>query len=156
VPTGADLATKRELVKELYDAMHEVYPFPDDTRIFLREWPLDSVSQNGLLGSGPTRPVFIIHVPKDGNLDAKRTTVKKINAAVTKAYQLPNAERQDLQAPGHGYFAVFLHEHSLDTMRARSARPGDSDHGPRAVGPVARCQPDRFNANLAAWQRQSP
>jgi hypothetical protein len=106
VPTGADLATKRELVKELYDAMHEVYPFPDDTRIFLREWPLDSVSQNGLLGSGPTRPVFIIHVPKDGNLDAKRTTVKKINAAVTKAYQLPNAERQDLQAPGHGYFAV--------------------------------------------------
>ena len=116
VPTGADLATKRELVKELYDAMYEVYPFPDDTRIFMREWTLDSVSQNGLLGSGPARPVFIIHVPKDGNLVAKRTMLKKINAAVTKAYQLPDAERQDLQAAGHGYFALFLHEHSLDTV----------------------------------------
>ena len=35
VPTDADPTTKRELVKAMYDAMHEVYPFPDDTRIFL-------------------------------------------------------------------------------------------------------------------------
>jgi hypothetical protein len=103
VPTGADLSTKRELVKELYDAMREAYPFPDDTRIFLREWPLDSVSQNGLLGSEPARPVFVIHIPKDGNLDAKRTMLKKIDTAVTKVYQLPD-------------FAVFLHEHSLETV----------------------------------------
>jgi hypothetical protein len=53
VPVEADLSKKRELVKALYDALHEAYPFPDDHRIFLREWPLDSVSQNGLLGSEP-------------------------------------------------------------------------------------------------------
>jgi hypothetical protein len=40
VPTGAERTTKERLVKALYDAMHEAYPFPDDTRIFLREWPL--------------------------------------------------------------------------------------------------------------------
>jgi phenylpyruvate tautomerase PptA (4-oxalocrotonate tautomerase family) len=103
LPAGGDLETKRKLVKQMYDAMYEVYPFPDDTRIFLREWPLDSVSQNGLLGSEPARPVFVVHVPRDGNIDAKRKMLKKINAAVSDAYHLPE-------------FATFLHEHSLDTV----------------------------------------
>jgi hypothetical protein len=91
VPTGVDLSRKRELVKAIYEAMHEVYPFPDDTRIFLREWPLDSVSQNGLLGSEPARPVFVVHVPQG----------TKINKAVADAYRLPD-------------FMTFLHEHPLD------------------------------------------
>jgi len=103
VPTGADLTTKRELVKALYEALHEVWPFPDDTRIFLREWPLDSVSQNGLLGSEPVRPVFIMHVPQDANVDAKRTMLKKVNAAVAEAYHVPD-------------FVTFMHEHPLDRV----------------------------------------
>jgi hypothetical protein len=103
VPAGADPGTKKTLVKAMYDAMHEAYPFPDDTRIFLREWPLDSVSQNGLLGSEPARPVFITHIPQGGDPDAKRTMLKKINAAVDAAYHLPD-------------FTAFLHEHSLDTV----------------------------------------
>jgi hypothetical protein len=103
VPTGADLDTKRELVKEMYEALHEAYPFPDDTRIFLREWPLNSVSQNGLLGSEPARPAFIAHVPEGVDIDVKRTMLKKINTAVAKAYRLP-------------WFITFLHEHSLDLV----------------------------------------
>lgn len=103
VPTGADIDTKRELVKAMYEALHEAYPFPDDTRIFLREWPLDSVSQNGLLGSEPARPAFIAHVPEGVHIDVKRTMLKKINTAVAKAYRLP-------------WFITFLHEHSLDLV----------------------------------------
>lgn len=103
VPTGADLDTKRELVKSMYDAMREAYPFPDDTRIFLREWPLDSVSQNGLLGSEPARPAFVAHVPEGVHIEVKRTMLKKINAAVAEAYGLP-------------WFITFLHEHSLDLV----------------------------------------
>jgi hypothetical protein len=103
VPAGLDLVRKRKLVEAMYDAMHEVYPFPDDTRIFLREWALDSVSQNGLLGSEPARPVFVVHVPQGGDIDAKRTMLKQINAAVADAYHLSD-------------FATFLHEHSLDTV----------------------------------------
>jgi phenylpyruvate tautomerase PptA (4-oxalocrotonate tautomerase family) len=103
VPTGADRKKKEDLVKAMYEAMHEAYPFPDDTRIFLREWPLDSVSQNGQLGSEPARPVFIVHVPQDANIDAKRKMLARINTAVAEAYQLPD-------------FAIFLHEHSLDTV----------------------------------------
>jgi phenylpyruvate tautomerase PptA (4-oxalocrotonate tautomerase family) len=105
VPTGADLATKRELVKAIYDAMHEVYPFPDDTRIFLREWPLDSVSQNGRLGSEPARPVLTVEVPQDGVSDAKRTMLRRIHEAVARAYGLPD-------------FMTFFHEHSLTTVAA--------------------------------------
>ncbi|WP_049565772.1 tautomerase family protein [Nonomuraea sp. SBT364] len=103
VPTGADLTTKRELVKAIYEAMSEAYPFPDDTRIFLREWPLDSVSQNGLLGSEPARPAFVAHVPEGVGADVKRTMTKKLNTAVAKAYGLP-------------WFITFLHEHPLDQV----------------------------------------
>lgn len=103
VPTGLDRAGKAGLVKAMYDAMHEVYPFPDDTRIFLREWPLESVSQNGQLGSEPARPVFVMHVPQGGDPDARRRMLKKINGAVSAAYSLPD-------------FAIFLHEHTLDTV----------------------------------------
>ena len=58
---------------------------------------------NGQLGSEPARPVFIVHVPQDANIDAKRAMLARINAAVAEAYHLPD-------------FAIFLHEHSLDTV----------------------------------------
>jgi phenylpyruvate tautomerase PptA (4-oxalocrotonate tautomerase family) len=64
VPQGIRIDEKTKLVKSVYDALHEAYPFPDDVRIFLREWPPESVSQNGRLGSEPARPVFMMHVPQ--------------------------------------------------------------------------------------------
>jgi hypothetical protein len=103
VPAGVDLSRKRVLVKALYEALHEAYPFPDDHRIFLREWPLDSVSQNGLLGSEPPRPVFLIHGPQGVNVDAKRKMLMKINAAVADVYPLPD-------------FMIFMHEYPLDLV----------------------------------------
>jgi phenylpyruvate tautomerase PptA (4-oxalocrotonate tautomerase family) len=103
VPTGVDVSRKRELVKAMYDALSEAYPFPDDHRIFLREWPDDGVSQNGLLGSEPARPVFTVHVPQGARADAKRTMAKKINAALADAYPLPD-------------IAIFIAEHPLDLI----------------------------------------
>jgi hypothetical protein len=103
VPTGVDISRKRELVKAMYEALHEAYPFPDDTRIFVREWPLDSTSQNGVLGSDPMRPAFVAHVPEGVNSDIQRKMLEKINAAVADAYQLPE-------------FITFLHEHPLELV----------------------------------------
>ena len=103
VPTGVDLGRKRELVKAMYGALHEAWPFPDDVRIFVREWPLDSVSQNGLLGSEPVRPVLTLHIPQGANVDVKRKVLKKINTAVTAAYQLPD-------------FMTFIVEYPLDLV----------------------------------------
>lgn len=103
VPTGAERPKKQKLVKSLYDALREAYPFPDDHRVFLREWSLDSVSQNGLLGSEPPRPVFTIHGPQGVDADAKRRMLKKLNAAVADAYHLPE-------------FMIFMHEYPLDLV----------------------------------------
>jgi hypothetical protein len=103
VPTGADLDRKRELVKAMYGALHEAWPFPDDVRIFLREWPLESVSQNGLLGSEPVRPVLTMHIPQGANVEVKRKVLRKVNAAVAAAYQLPD-------------FMTFIVEYPLDLV----------------------------------------
>lgn len=116
VPPGADLNTKRELVKAMYEALREVYPFPDDHRIFLREWPGDNVSQNGLLGSEPARPVFTVHVPQEMvDRDAKRKMLKKINAAVAAAYQLPD-------------FMIFMVEYPLDLVAHEGGILADDQH----------------------------
>jgi hypothetical protein len=103
VPTGADVNRKKELLSAMYGALHEAWPFPDDVRIFVREWPLDSVSQNGALGSEPARPVLTLHIPQGGNADAKRKVLKKISTAVAAAYQLPD-------------FMIFLVEYPLDLV----------------------------------------
>ena len=115
-PTGLDRDGKRKLVKAIYDALSVVYPFPDDHRIFLREWPPDSFSQNGLLGSEEVRPVLILHVPENGDLDAKRTMVKDITAAITAAYD------------PHPDVAIFLNEHTLDTVAIHGGILADDTH----------------------------
>ena len=46
---------------------------------------------------------MILHIPQGDDLDAKRTMLRKINAAVDDAYHLPDS-------------AAFLHEHPLETM----------------------------------------
>jgi hypothetical protein len=103
VPTGADTDRKGELMAAMYGALHEAWPFPDDVRIFLREWPLDSVSQNGVLGSEPVRPVLTLHIPQGGIADAKRKVLQTISSAVAAAYQLPD-------------FMTFLVEYPLDLV----------------------------------------
>jgi hypothetical protein len=101
VPTGADVKTKQTLVKALYEALHEAYPFPEDTRIFLREWPGENLSQDGQLDPEAVRPVFTIHAPQGVNIDAKRTMMQKLNAAVEGAYGLPEFQAFILEHPLH-------------------------------------------------------
>jgi phenylpyruvate tautomerase PptA (4-oxalocrotonate tautomerase family) len=103
VPQGIRITEKKKLVKAIYDALHKAYPFPDDVRIFLREWPLESVSQNGRLDSEPVRPVLKMHAPQGVNIDAKRAMLREINAAVAEAYHLPE-------------FMIFIEEYPLDLV----------------------------------------
>jgi phenylpyruvate tautomerase PptA (4-oxalocrotonate tautomerase family) len=89
VPEGIEIEEKKKLVKDIYEAFDEAYPFPPDHRIFVHEWPLDSISQNGQLGSEPPRPVLQIHAPEGLPVAAKRKMINSINAAVAKAYNNP-------------------------------------------------------------------
>ncbi len=103
VPIGADQNQKSELMSAMYHALHEAWPYPDDVRIFVREWPLSTVSQNGLLGSEPVRPVLTLHIPEGADVEVKRKVLKKIGSAVADAYQLPD-------------FMTFLVEYPLDLV----------------------------------------
>jgi hypothetical protein len=103
VPQGIDADRKRELMRALYEALNEAYPFPDDHRVFLREWSADTVSQNGVVPAEPFRPVFVIHGPQGAGGDAKRSMLRKIDAAVADAYGLPD-------------FMIFMHEYPLDLV----------------------------------------
>ena len=104
VPEGIQTEGKKELVKGIYEALNEAYPFPPDHRIFVHEWPLDSVSQDGQLGSEPPRPVLMVHAPEGVSVEAKRKMTKGINVAVAKAYNnLPD-------------FMIFLQEYPLERV----------------------------------------
>jgi hypothetical protein len=49
VPEGLQIEKKKEMFNGIYIALSEACPFPPDHRIFLREWPLESASQDGSL-----------------------------------------------------------------------------------------------------------
>lgn len=102
MPQGIRLDAKKKLVKEVYTALDEAYRVPD-TRIFLREWPLESVSQDGRLDSEPAKPVCFLEVPPGIRTEVKRQLVKRVSAAITEAYRLPDV-------------LIFFREYPLDMV----------------------------------------
>jgi hypothetical protein len=102
VPPGIRRDEKKKLVEEIFAALDEAYRIPD-TRIFLREWPLESVSQDGRLGRAPAKPVCFLEVPPGIRTEVKRTMVQRISAAITEAYRLPDV-------------LIFLREYPLDMV----------------------------------------
>jgi len=102
VPPGIRVEAKKRLVKEIYTALDEAYHIPD-TRIFIREWPLENVSQDGRLDSQPAKPVCFLEVPPGIRIDVKRNMVKKISAAIAEAYHLADV-------------LIFIREYELDMV----------------------------------------
>ena len=114
VPEGSPPAEKKKMFTRIYEALSEAYPFPPDHRIFLREWALESVSQDGKLGSEPARPVLILHAPEGVSVDAKRKMLKGINAAVAEAYHnLPD-------------FMIFIQEYPLELVARNGTLHSDN------------------------------
>jgi phenylpyruvate tautomerase PptA (4-oxalocrotonate tautomerase family) len=101
VPPGIRVEAKAKLVKDIYIALDEAYHVPD-TRIFIREWPLESVSQDGRLDS-PAKPVCFLEVPPGIRIEVKRKMVKRISAAIAEAYYLPDV-------------LIFIREYALDMV----------------------------------------
>jgi phenylpyruvate tautomerase PptA (4-oxalocrotonate tautomerase family) len=83
-PAGIHRDAKKRLMEKTTAALNEAYPIPD-VRIFLREYDVENVSQDGRLESEPVRPVCFIEAPQLRSLDARRKLVEKINAAVADA-----------------------------------------------------------------------
>src|SRR5262245_57406898 len=102
VPPGIRADAKKKLVNEIFHALDEAYRIPD-TRVFLREWPLENVSQDGRLASEPAKPICFLEVPPGIRLDAKRKLMKRITAAIAEAYPLPD-------------IMIFLREYPLENV----------------------------------------
>jgi len=86
LPQGLRTETKKQLVKQVYAALHEAYPIPD-TRIFLREWSPEQTSQDGRLGA-PFRPVVGFEVPPGLGHEGKRRLVERVSSAIAEACEL--------------------------------------------------------------------
>jgi phenylpyruvate tautomerase PptA (4-oxalocrotonate tautomerase family) len=91
VPFGVRIEAKPNLVGAIFEAIHDAYPIPD-TRILLREWPVENISQDSRLGSGPLRPICSLEVPPGAPVDVKRKLVERISAAIADAYDLPKED----------------------------------------------------------------
>jgi phenylpyruvate tautomerase PptA (4-oxalocrotonate tautomerase family) len=90
LPSGLDVDTKKKLVKKVAESIHHAYTIPD-TRVFLREWPAEQMSVDGLLGR-PMRPICDFVVPPGLPVEAKRQLVKRVSSAIAEACNLPPEE----------------------------------------------------------------
>lgn len=102
VPPGITPEKKKVLFAEIYAALDQAYRVPD-TRILLREWPNDMVSQDGRSDNEPLRPMSFLEVPPGIRPEAKRVMLKRISDAVADAYGIPD-------------FLTFLREYPLDLV----------------------------------------
>jgi hypothetical protein len=81
-PTGIGDEAKRRMMKEISAAIDHAYHIPD-VRIWLREWSVNNVAQDGRLNAEPMRPLCFLEAPELSNLDAKRKLAERIDAAMT-------------------------------------------------------------------------
>jgi len=90
LPSGLKADTKKKLVKDVADSIHHAYMIPD-TRVFLREWPVEQTSVDGQIGA-PMRPICDFVVPTGLPVEGKRQLVKQVSAAITEACNPPLEE----------------------------------------------------------------
>jgi hypothetical protein len=84
IPTGVNDGAKKKIFTELYEAIHQAWPIPD-TRVVIREWPDEAVSQDGRIEVVPMRPICTLAVPPGLELGPKRTLIKQISNTIGEA-----------------------------------------------------------------------
>jgi hypothetical protein len=99
IPTGVDDSAHQKIFKELYEAIHEAWPIPD-TRVLIRAWPNEAVSQDGRIEHVPMRPICTLAAPPGLDHDAKRRLIRQISETIGEAcgrqveeIQLPSGTR---------------------------------------------------------------
>jgi phenylpyruvate tautomerase PptA (4-oxalocrotonate tautomerase family) len=83
-PTGIRADAKKKLFEQINAVMDQTWHIPD-VRIFLREYLMQNVAQDGR-PADRIRPVCFLEVPLIRDIEARRTLIAKIHAAVADAY----------------------------------------------------------------------
>jgi hypothetical protein len=84
IPTGLKDSAKKKIFTQMHEAIHEAYPIPD-TRVLIREWPSEAVSQDGRIENVPMRPICTLAVPPGLEHDAKLRLIKQISDTIGEA-----------------------------------------------------------------------
>ena len=84
IPSGVNDTEKKKIFQEMYEAIHGAWPIPD-TRVLIREWANDAVSQDGRIEDVPMRPICTLAVPPGLDHDKKQRLVQQISNVVGPA-----------------------------------------------------------------------
>lgn len=117
IPTGVNDGGKTNIFKEMYEAIHEAWPIPD-TRVLLREWPDEAVSQDGRIERVPMRPICTLAVPPGLAHDAKQRLVRQISKTIGEAC---GREVEEIRLPSgtkirNNWVLTFFWELPLDRV----------------------------------------
>jgi phenylpyruvate tautomerase PptA (4-oxalocrotonate tautomerase family) len=83
-PAGLSDVAKKKMAEDVTRAADDAFGVPD-VRLWLREYRAEDYAQDGVIGA-PVRPIAILEVPELGSIEAKRTLVARIDAALAEAY----------------------------------------------------------------------
>jgi hypothetical protein len=117
IPTGVNNGAKKKIFQELYEEIHEAWPIPD-TRILIREWPNEAVSQDGRIENVPMRPICTLAVPPGLEHNAKQKLVRQISNTIGDAC---GREVEEIRLPSgtkiyNNWVLTFFWELPLDKV----------------------------------------
>jgi hypothetical protein len=117
IPTGVNDGAKKKIFKEMYEAIHKAWPILD-TRVLIREWANEAVSQDGRIENVPMRPICTLAVPPGLELDAKQRLVRQISKTLGEAC---GREVEEIRLPSgtkiyNNWVLTFFWELPLDKV----------------------------------------
>jgi hypothetical protein len=117
IPTVVNDGAKKKIFNEMYEAIHAAWPIPD-TRVLIREWSDQAVSQDGRIEPVPMRPICTLAVPPGLELDAKRELIRKISSTIGEAC---GREVEEIRLPSgtmihNNWVLTFFWELPLDQV----------------------------------------
>ena len=117
IPAGVNDGAKKKIFQELYEEIHQAWPIPD-TRVLIREWPNEAVSQDGRIENVPMRPICTLAVPPDLEHDAKQRLVRHISNTIGEAC---GREVEEIRLPSgtkiyNNWVLTFFWELPLDKV----------------------------------------
>ena len=117
IPAGVNDGAKKKIFQELYEEIHQAWPIPD-TRVLIREWPNEAVSQDGRIEDVPMRPICTLAVPPDLEHDAKKRLVRQISKTIGEAC---GREAEEIHLPSgtkiyNNWVLTFFWELPLDKV----------------------------------------
>ncbi len=84
-PTGIQNDAKKKMFETVTAVLDQAWHIPD-VRVFLREYAAQNVAQDGRL-TELLRPVCFLNVPLLRSIEARRTVIEKMHAAIAAAYE---------------------------------------------------------------------